>query len=827
MCWDGSSPTVCDKRALPLVEAAWYRGEKLRVSRLPALLPALSNLLTMRLASGRSVLLWFGAIVLVGAMPAAAQQLANCKASKQWTLERIGDHWRVTGQVEMDCGNESMSADQADLFTDTNIMIATGNVVFTSGGNRIAADRLEYNTKTKTGVFYNGFGTATLEEQKKRRGGPRAPARASASAPMFGVQEPDVYFYGDKIAKIGPEKYRVTKGGFTTCVQPTPRWRLTSGSVVLNLDHYAVLTNALFRVKGIPVFYFPIFYYPINKEDRATGFLLPLYGSSTIRGTTLSNGFFWAISRSQDATFLYDWFSKTGAGYGTEYRYVAAPGSDGQIRYYKLQEHAAEYANSAGTVTTTPARSSYQINGNLSQKISRTFRGRARVNYFSNITVQQTYNQNVFQATNRQRVINGSVTGVLGSWSVNGAFDHSEFFYGTTQSTLSGGTPRITFQRAEKPLFGSPLYLSITGEGSHLLAERRTSTTTIDQGLSRFDIFPRIRFPFTKWQFLTISTSAAYRETFWSEQRDLKTGRNLPNSINRHYYDLSVQLTGPIFSRIWSHPGSGYAEKLKHSIEPYFNVERVSPIDEFNHYVQLDGTDTVVGRVTRISYGVTNRFFRKPGGGNGRSRELLTASLGQSYYTDQRAATYDLSYQTAYGSAPSHFSPLALLVRSTPTDSITTQFRAEYDTQFHAIRTMTADGTVAFGEWLHATAGWSQRRFIDGLPGFSDPTRLDHYLNSATNWKVWGNRLSGMYNFNYDILRKRYLQQRLSAGYNAQCCGFAVEYQSYNLSGISSSPVPQDHRFNFTITLAGIGTFANIFGAFGGTGGTGQTGARY
>jgi hypothetical protein len=158
---------------------------------------------------------------------------------------------------------------------------------------------------------------------------------------------------------------------------------------------------------------------------------------------------------------------------------------------------------------------------------------------------------------------------------------------------------------------------------------------------------------------------------------------------------------------------------------------------------------------------------------------------------------------------------------------MTAQFRAEYDTQFHALRTMTANGTVGFGDWLHATAGWSQRRFIEGLPGFDDPTRLDHYLNANTNWKLWDHRIVGMYNFNYDILRSRFLQQRFSTGYNAQCCGFALEYQQYNLTGISSSPVPEDHRFNFTITLAGIGTFANIFGAFGGTSGTGTTGASY
>ena len=57
----------------------------------------------------------------------------------------------------------------------------------------------------------------------------------------------DVLFFGEPIAKLGPKKYRITNGGFTTCVQPTPRWELHSSTVVLNLDQYTLLRSAVFR----------------------------------------------------------------------------------------------------------------------------------------------------------------------------------------------------------------------------------------------------------------------------------------------------------------------------------------------------------------------------------------------------------------------------------------------------------------------------------------------------------------------------------------------------------------------------------------------------
>ena len=305
--------------------------------------------------------------LVVTCSSAEAQQIAGCQTQKSWTIDQPGkDHIKLIGQVQINCTDETFFADEIEIFNDQNRVIATGNVVFTSGTSRIAAERADFNTVTKTGTFYQAAGSATMQDDKPPTPRPGRPAKPEKS--MFGTQEADVYFYGEKIDKVGEKKYKVTKGGFTTCLQPTPRWKLTSGTVTVKLEHYALLTNALMKVKDVPILYLPAFYYPMRKDDRATGFLIPTYGASTIKGQTLSNAFFWAISRSQDATFMHDWFSKTGQAFGGEYRYIQGPGSDGYIRAYNLREHEASYTTD-GVETTTPERTSYQINGNMSQKI--------------------------------------------------------------------------------------------------------------------------------------------------------------------------------------------------------------------------------------------------------------------------------------------------------------------------------------------------------------------------------------------------------------------------------------------------------------------------
>ena len=111
----------------------------------------------------------------------------------------------------------------------------------------------------------------------------------------FVGQDPDVYFRGEIIEKLGLRQYRLTRGAFTTCVQPTPRWEAVSNTVTINLDDYAFARNMTLKVKGVPVFYLPAIYYPIQDDNRATGFLLPSYGTSTLRGQAITNGFFWAI----------------------------------------------------------------------------------------------------------------------------------------------------------------------------------------------------------------------------------------------------------------------------------------------------------------------------------------------------------------------------------------------------------------------------------------------------------------------------------------------------------------------------------------------------
>ncbi len=763
------------------------------------------------------------ALVFV-AVSAQAQALAGCSASFSENRSRIGEnHWRFVGNVEFECGETKLYADEAEIFLDEDRAVATGNVVLTQPQSRVAADRADFNTRSKLGTFYNATGFSTLQPQRQsgRSAGPQPTQRIG--------EENTVYFFGDTVEKLGPKKYRITNGGFTTCVQPTPRWELSSNSVIVNVDHYTVLRNAILTVKGVPLLYIPYLYYPTKKEDRATGFLIPTYGSSTLRGQSLHNAFFWAVDRSQDATFLYDWFSKTGQGAGSEYRYNFGNGSDGNIHAYLLDTHASQYAQADGTSTTLPASRSFELRGGANQMLPGRLRARANVSYFSDLATMQTFNTNIYDASRTARTFGGNLIGAWTGYTMNATFDHSETFYGSTSSAVSGSWPRIAFTRNERPLFGSHLYFAVGTEYARLLRDSRADTSELNSGLTRLDFTPQIRFPFKKWQWFTVNSSLAWRDTYYSRScvasSDLLNGCD-PNFItdegtNRRYFAAQAQMVGPVFVKVWDTPESGYAEKFKHTIEPSLNVTRTSSIDNYSRIVQLEGGDAVVGGTTQFQYGLTNRFFAKRKlvpGQPATSREIVDVEISQTYYTDQRAAAVDRQYATSFtGAAPSNFSPVALSVRAVPNDLINATMRAEFDSKTRSLRTISATGTYNLTGRLQSSIGWSKKGYIPQLPGFNDQALLDQYLNGSANVHTRDNRYGGIYSFNYDLLHSAMLQQRISVFYNAQCCGVAFEYQAYNYNGINTySPVPADHRFFFSFTLAGLGNFSPFNGALSG-----------
>ncbi|MDP1570125.1 MAG: putative LPS assembly protein LptD [Vicinamibacterales bacterium] len=731
----------------------------------------------------------------------AAAQIPGCDVSKQFRLELVtADHWRLTGEVEIECGGQKFFANQVDVYTTENLLTADGNVVFQTADARISATRVEFNLADRTGVFHEASGIASLGERADRS--------------MFGTLEPDIYFYGDTIDLLGSGRYKLTAGGFTTCVQPTPRWEVVTGSATISVGDYAILRNAVIRVKNVPVFYLPILYYPIQDDDRATGFLLPTYGNSTYLGQSVSNAFFWAMSRSQDVTIFHDWMFSRGQGVGAEYRYQASATSAGQMRTRWLGEKASVLDTPSGPVDT-PERRSFDVTGNLTQALPGRLTARARVDYFSDIEAVQVHNYDVYRATNTQRSIDASLSGSWGSWNVGSHFRRTELFYTADQSVVAGQVPGLMASLSSRKIGPLPLFVSLQGDAGRSLYEERRFEAVTDRSMNRVDLVPQLRAPLLNAPYLSVTGNFTYRYTWYSQSLD-EGGAQVPVGLARQYAQMGAEVVGPVFSRVFT-PNNRLADRLKHVIEPSYSIQRTTSIDNQDQVALIGSSyDYVVGGATRLNYALTNRVLvrKDPDGGapaaqaGSAPRELLSLTVQQSYYTDDRASQFDRDYASSYGGRrPSRLSPLQASLRASPTATISNAVRAEFDPEDYTLQSLSA-GVDVRTQPVETNLTWSRQRL--------GADRYSNVLRGGSRLRLRDGRVGGSASFYWDVTRQTLLEQRWIGYYNAQCCGIAFEYQAYSFAN-TSLPIPSDRRFNISFTLAGIGTFSNLFGSFGGS----------
>ncbi|MBY0496215.1 MAG: hypothetical protein K2Y23_18570 [Cyanobacteria bacterium] len=760
----------------------------------------------------RSIILACALMALLTTREAAAQGIAGW-ITKQFSFERIdADRVRLMREVEVEGepgtpnAGQKFFADDLQMNIKTGELIAEGNVVFQTPTARISADSAVFNTKTGLGTFKNANGIAELGERGQR------------NLSMFGGLEPDVYFNGEEIEKIGADKYRITRGSFTTCVQPTPRWEIVSGTATLRLDHYVLLRNAVVEVKDVPVFYLPVLYYPIQKDDRATGILMPIYGSSLATGSSVSNAFFWAINRSQDATLFHDWMFSRGSGVGAEYRYVRGPQAQGDFRYYWLDEKNAVIRGGV-----RPARQSKSIRGNLSQSLPFGLAARGRVDYISDVTVRQTYDRNFYNQANSSRSFEGGISGAWRNLSTSGRFARNEIFSNATNSTVTGQAPGLTAALSGVRLGSLPMFATVNAEAGRNVLIYRSGTTETDLGLLKADFVPAIRAPLSTLPYLQVNATASYRTTYYSESLAADGRTQIADPVTRNYGDMRVDIVGPVVSRVFN-PGNGFADRMKHVVEPSFSVQRRTQIASQDRIPRSTGYDVIIGGVTQMSYGLTNRLLvRKDKAGQPQAsapRELLNVSLRQSYYTDENASRFDQSYSFGFSTrAPSAFSPIALAARATPINPLAVDYRLEYDPKAlpanPKLLGMTLNGTLRTPA-VNATGGWSRTPFTT-TSAAGAVTQASNLVNTAADFRVLRSRIGGSVSFNYDVSRKLLYSQRYVAFYNAQCCGIQFEYQAVNYPNTSSFFIRRDRRFNMSFTLAGVGSFSNFFGAFGGS----------
>jgi LPS-assembly protein len=206
--------------------------------------------------------------------------------------------YEARGNVAMRQKENVLYADHILLDLHARVLIADGNIRLVAPEGEVRATRLELKLDSETAVV--------------------------ARAEFVVFREEATYFMrGRRIEKIGPERYLIYEGHYTTCDcgPDEADWMVTAEFIDVTFDGYAVVERGRIHLFGLPVTYVPYGIFPA-KVNRATGFLWPETGWASDDGYRVGLPFYWNIDRHTDATIMTDWYSKRGTKVGLEHRYL-------------------------------------------------------------------------------------------------------------------------------------------------------------------------------------------------------------------------------------------------------------------------------------------------------------------------------------------------------------------------------------------------------------------------------------------------------------------------------------------------------------------------
>jgi LPS-assembly protein len=689
------------------------------------------------------------------------------RADFQEVLEK--GHYQARGSVDLRTPEARVETDLLDIYeidkpdgTKGKKLIATGNVVFIQGDERLAGDRATLDIDTGTGIFENARGfvqTGMLVE-------------------------------GRTIERIDAGTYRIEGGRFTACTQPNPRWNFTASSATVHPGDKIVAENVLFRVRGVPTLYFPIFVYPIKDDQRATGFLFPRLGNSTVRGFTTGAAFFWAMGRSVDQTFYADRYSRSGYGIGHELRWALDSPSRGSLRTFAYSPSAL-----------TEDKWDYDINWSAQQQLPDKSRVTLDVRRYSSTFFQNQVQDNFNLATSRFQTEQVGYQKKMPFATLSLLADDRRVFF-SDQTRILRHLPSLLLRRTPKRIAKSPVVFGFDARAEGLGVGNEEAV----HSYSRLDVFPQVSLPLST-TFLSVTPKVAYRYTRYGNTLDLDTTTQPTGpSLTRRYFEASVELTGPTFAHVFSNPGGVYSDRFKHVIGPEAVWTFRTAVDDFNLIPKFDGVDQQLG-TSQIYYGLAQKVFAKRPGPNGKSIpfELFSWRLGQTYYVtiNEGQNEFDSNYSTGVygpGGLPDHNSPIQSRMSLSPAAGLSADFDVEYDVNFKQVRNLSIGGRVG-GSRASVSGTWNTATRVSEDP--ADRTTIRDFVRGALNLQPL-RQLTLEGTANYDFVNKEMLQSTARLRWGVQCCGFNLEMIQYHLN------TRNERIVRFSLDLANVGSMGSF-----------------
>ncbi len=581
----------------------------------------------------------------------------------------------------------------------------------------------------------------------------------------------NIHISGDPLKKTGKKSYEGKHISYSTCDCPAKgrsrAWSFSAKEADLTLGGYLHAKHAFFRIKDYPVLYTPYLRIAVQRE-RQSGFLLPSPGYSELRGLVLKNAFFWAISRSQDATFYLDVETARGFGGGFEYRYIRTARSSGNLYFYDYSERdinrVREFRNGLNNLIRPKSASSqrWQLKFDHRELLSANFNIRAHINIVSD----DEYFVDFGESEDKSIESLESNVSISKNWSVYSLVAQLRVFDNLLiddDSTTLRKLPEISFTASDKKIPWTPFYRSLSS--SFINFSRSEGTTG-----QRLDLQPRISLPFSPGGYFDFNTSFTPRGTIYLVKENAG-GRY----VDRYLYKVASDLT-TTFGRTF-HRNGKKVDAFKHTIRPKLSYVYIPEANQ-DTLPSFDSVDLVAASNT-VTYSLNSILTgRRSSDGAVYYHDYVYLELLESY--DIHEAMRDLVSPTDKRRPFSDISAEAIL-KPTLNSKITGKILYNvYDNKASSYD-INLDLNDSRGDALSVS-----HRFVRDSTNFIEGS-LKVHINQA---------LDASFTERYSLDEKRAIENTLKASYNHQCWGAELTFSdtleenivfiSFSLKGIGN-----------------------------------------
>jgi LPS-assembly protein len=733
-----------------------------------------------------------------------------------------GDIYFADGKVEIQYKNFRLRADHVQYDTKTYQATASGHVLFDVDTQHLTADSADFNVQSGIGLFEHVRGKVTAEHK------PNANLLESPNPLTFEAQD---------VRRLDARTYTIEHAGFTVCEPDQPLWTFSTSHATLQVDRTVAMVNADFRILRIPLLYFPYASIPAGRNLRKSGFLIPEFADTSVKGFVFGDGYYWAPREWADLSLGAAYLSLRGWQQNGELR--AKPWENVSIsaKYFGVIDRGlpAPLLNAQGNPvldssgnpeTVLESQGGHSAQFQLNAQLHNGWRAVADVNQLTSLVFQLAFAPTFGEAVNSEVRNAGFLTNDFRGFSVD--------FAGTSYKNFVNAQPQVVedVRTAPEARFSSvdqspwknlPIYFggdafvgAVHRNDENLVTNSTTGVETVRAGIvtptfvERSEIAPRAVVPLRWGPWLAVTTSFTVRATSYSSQ--LVAGSVVNRPMSRTTGEVNIDLRPPTLEKVWR-AASG---KWKHTIDSEIQYNYVGDVGPFGRFILFDEDETLTD-ANDFVYSITQRLFHRAG--DAQAKDLLTWKVAQAYYFDPTFGgalvpgtrnvfqALDSITPFAFADEPRRFSPINSDMILSPGGRFDAELRLDYDTVRGRITTAetllkirpTENFNFTVAQFsVDNTATFAPSSAVLQPPANQIRAQVGYGSSNRRGW----NTQAG---FGYDVKQGAWQNQFVEVSYNGSCCGISIEYRRLSLGEIRT-----ENQYRFSLNIANIGTFGNL-----------------